>query len=257
MTRNLLLLLLLTVLLPVFAQTNPAGRLKGRIHDENGIPVAYCNVLVFNNDKLIKNALADEKGYYRIDKIPQGEYSVKFDSWLEFNQQIQKRIIIQSRKTTTLNATLTRKKNIQITLKPVDYYSILEKRTPAANDTIFQHGMLKGKIRNKKGKGLTPCVVTVRIPFRNEITAIVNPDGTFQIDDIPSGQYFINANYSGIIPTNIKKIQINPGKATVLIIKAKKISRFGGGSIIQLNKKREIKTWSGQDIELENYEYWH
>jgi acetyl esterase/lipase len=52
----------------------PPGALTGRIIDQQGEPISGATVLVAQPDGIPHRALTDDEGYYRIERIPPGQY---------------------------------------------------------------------------------------------------------------------------------------------------------------------------------------
>ncbi len=100
MLTGIFLLLIFITPLNLYAQTS--GKLSGRVLDEEGLPLAFANVLL---EETTLGAATDVEGYYVIINIRAGTYRVRI-GYLGYKTQIFENIRISTDKTTELNAEL-------------------------------------------------------------------------------------------------------------------------------------------------------
>ena len=74
---NYLVLLFLALSFNINAQSS--FTISGAIHEKEGEPIAFANVLLFkaNDSTLVKGTLAQEDGLYTIENVPTGKYMVQ------------------------------------------------------------------------------------------------------------------------------------------------------------------------------------
>lgn len=53
---------------------------SGQLTTSGGQPIPFANVILLQDTVLVKVSLTDEKGFYRIDKVPPGKYTLRFSS---------------------------------------------------------------------------------------------------------------------------------------------------------------------------------
>lgn len=76
MKKHLLSLLAFLVVVSAIAQ-NPAQTIRGKITDvDSKVPLIGAAVVVYKDTLLIKGATADESGYYRVEDVPVGRYTL-------------------------------------------------------------------------------------------------------------------------------------------------------------------------------------
>jgi hypothetical protein len=53
---------------------------SGQLTTSGGQPIPFANVILLQDTLLVKVSLTDEKGFYRIDNVPPGRYTLRFSS---------------------------------------------------------------------------------------------------------------------------------------------------------------------------------
>lgn len=110
MYRFCMTLVLLIAVAVCFAGTT--GRITGKVRDINGKPLAYVNITVMLDKKVITGAQTKANGTYTIVNIPPGKYSVRF-SLLTFTTNTQKDVVVKADQVTYLNVKLN-KANVKL-----------------------------------------------------------------------------------------------------------------------------------------------
>ena len=93
-----------------FTEDNPGigrGKLAVKVRQDNGRPVQYVNVALYQNDTRITGTQTNEKGTGQVKNIPPGTYDVKF-SLIGFAAQTYKDVKIEPDRTTALNPKMKR-----------------------------------------------------------------------------------------------------------------------------------------------------
>ncbi|MFO7732181.1 MAG: carboxypeptidase-like regulatory domain-containing protein, partial [Candidatus Aminicenantes bacterium] len=109
MNKRLLVILLIACVSTAglaYAQLTPAGRINGRVVDQQGVPLPGVNVEAVS-PRLIGRAVAvtDVNGVYRLMALPSGTYDITF-SLPGFKTLTRKGILLELSQTIALNVTL-------------------------------------------------------------------------------------------------------------------------------------------------------
>ena len=100
--RVLKLLLLLFFIIPVLIRAGTTGKLSGIVLDENKEPVVGANIVI---EGTYMGAAADINGYYYINNIPPGDYTVIITA-VGFQKTIVENVVIKIDLTTKLDVNI-------------------------------------------------------------------------------------------------------------------------------------------------------
>lgn len=103
--RNLLQLLFILLLYTfnIIAQEFKTGTITGQVIDRNTKePLIAANVILIGTNY---GASTDENGFYRIENVPVGSYSIKF-SYIGYLPLVKSDIIVKSKRIINVNAEL-------------------------------------------------------------------------------------------------------------------------------------------------------
>jgi hypothetical protein len=73
--KNVLLILGLLFSSNVFSQYSITGKV---VDKESGEALELCQAVIYQNDKYINGAVADESGVFKLEKISAGNYQIRF-----------------------------------------------------------------------------------------------------------------------------------------------------------------------------------
>jgi Outer membrane receptor for ferrienterochelin and colicins len=82
------------------------GRLKGKILDQDGVPVSFANVILEKGGTMVGGATSDFDGFYDINPIPPGTYDLKA-TFVGYNDYVLNGIVIPANKITDWNIKMT------------------------------------------------------------------------------------------------------------------------------------------------------
>lgn len=86
----------------------PSQTLRGRVVDQDSkIPLPFATVIVLNTDP-VKGGVSDEKGYFRIEKLKAGRYSIRV-SYVGYEDVILPEILVGSGKQVIITVALREK----------------------------------------------------------------------------------------------------------------------------------------------------
>lgn len=199
----------------------PQGKIKGRVLDQKGNPVANVHVfaqLRFNlSDSVATNlpffpmahqkAQTDENGEYTLDKLIDGEYTVWVWANIGFQYENQYYPNVDERS----DSTPIKVENGVANVASVDFNLSIVAGTATISGKVQLQNL--ATIPYKVYVSINPyypiVVDTLYIPFdgagigmpiRNDVSwggsfheAIVNPDGTYTIENVDAGKYIVSA----------------------------------------------------------------
>lgn len=89
MMKKLLLTLGVIILFSAFANAQ-SGQLKGKVTDQTGEPLAYTNVYLKIDDKVVNYAMTDDKGEYQMFGIQPGTYDIEANAEMTCKKTMKK-----------------------------------------------------------------------------------------------------------------------------------------------------------------------
>ena len=172
----------------------PRGRLKGKITDETGEPVPFANIIVEKGEWQMGGASSDFDGYYDINPIPPGTYTLKANC-IGLNPFVLKGLVIPANKITYYDVKM---KNGAICLNEVtviDYeIPLISKDNTTSGASITSEEI--AKLPNRSCEGVASSVGGV-FSSNGEVgnirgareSAVYYVDGVKVLEDIEHDNY--------------------------------------------------------------------
>jgi len=165
--------------------TNPTGTIKGRlIDDETKLPLVGANIIIIN---FTFGAATDQDGYFLIESVPSGAYSIQF-SYIGYQQKIKTDVIVRPQRITFVNTELK-----SITLESEAITVSAGYFTKSDDQPVSVAGFSHEEIRRAPGSAgdvsrilmTLPSIAKVNDQSNNLIVRGGNPiENTFYIDNI-------------------------------------------------------------------------
>ena len=175
------------------ALAEPTGSILGRVTDaKTGVVLPDADVFILDTKK---NAVTDENGYFVIENVPVGTYTLKV------------KIIgykVSEKTEATVNQGRTTIQDCKLELKnpPLE-----------GSTTIVSTGKITGKVEDEgTWEGLPMAKVVI---VGTKISVTTDLDGKFTIENVPGGTYRLEATMVGFKSSVAKRVLVIPGKTTV------------------------------------------
>ena len=238
-TKHFLILCLFFIFnLNVFAQNNISS-IKGKVIDENEVPLPYVSVAVYQDDKIITGAITNDEGVFTL-KVQQSDEELRLT--FDFIGYIKEEIKIIPNKAKIDISDVVMKENV------VMLDDVVVSSTAVSHKSTVEHTTINASanIASSKGSALDILSASSSVSIQNEEISIRgNKNILVLMDGVPT----TITDLSTIPAANIKTIDVitNPD--------ASYDSEGTGGIINIIMKKESAKGFSG--VLAANYGFNH
>lgn len=238
-TKHFLILCLFFIFnLNVFAQNNISS-IKGKVIDENEVPLPYVSVAVYQDDKIITGAITNDEGVFTL-KVQQSDEELRLT--FDFIGYIKEEIKIIPNKAKIDISDVVMKENV------VMLDDVVVSSTAVSHKSTVEHTTINASanIASSKGSALDILSASSSVSVQNEEISIRgNKNILVLMDGVPT----TITDLSTIPAANIKTIDVitNPD--------ASYDSEGTGGIINIIMKKESTKGFSG--VLAANYGFNH